>query len=687
MKPNRLINEKSPYLRQHAYNPVDWYPWCKEAFSKALEQDKPIFLSIGYSTCHWCHVMEKECFEDHEIADILNKNFISIKVDREERPDIDNIYMKACYLFNQRGGWPLTVIMTPHKKPFFVDTYIPKDDRYGRLGLKSILLKIVEIWKKERKRIFEISDSIAEALTHIKSKVEDKELSKELIEKAYYELKEQFDKDFGGFGLAPKFPMPLNMIFLHRFYHRNKIKDALEMSTKTLESMAKGGIYDQIGGGFHRYSTDSYWIVPHFEKMLHDNALLIMAYTEAYAITKNSFFKKIIEDTVSFLEREMLSPKGGFYSALDADTEGKEGEFYLWRLDEIREILNDKEFLVAELAFGISDEGNFFDEVKRTKTGKNIIYFAKDPKKIADELRISAEEVENIIDRIKIKLFNVREGRVKPFRDEKILTDWNSLLVAALSRAYLVIEDDRLIRLAKECLDFILKNMFDSEGRLLHVYKDEEASVFAYLEDYAYLIWALIDYYLCSFDAYYLRESIRLLEDVISYFWDFERGGFYQTAHYSEIVISRNKEIYDGVLPSGNSVMAYNLVRLSRLVQESKYEDLANSLFRAFSGEISRHPSAYLFSLVAFELMTYGTKEIIVIPLSWKEDLEFLRKLQKNFLPELLIIVKNSDTESFIPNIREKDIINEKTTYYFCLNRSCQRPTNDKNQILSLIFS
>lgn len=686
MKPNRLINEKSPYLRQHAYNPVDWYPWAEEAFKKAQAEDKPIFLSIGYSTCHWCHVMEKESFEDKDIAGILNKHFVSIKVDREERPDIDNVYMKVCYFFNERGGWPLTIIMTPDKKPFFADTYIPKDDKYGRIGLKRLLLRIIDLWNNERTKVLEISEGITDALKSLRQEKEHFKLSEDIIHRAYDELREHFDHTFGGFGSEPKFPVPVNLMFLNRYYYRTKNNEALSLVLKTLDSMRRGGIYDHIGGGFHRYSTDRQWILPHFEKMLYDNALLMIAYTEAYNITKNDFYKKVVEEIATYLKREMLSDLGAFYSAEDADSEGKEGEFYLWSYDELKTILNEEEFSIANLAFNLSKEGNFIEEALRRRIGKNIIYLSMDTSKIAERLNISPEQVEKLINQIKSKLFAQRERRTKPLRDDKILTDWNALVALAFTRAYLAFENVEFGVLAKGCLDFLLNNMFDKEGRLLHRYKDGEASIFGFLEDYAFLIWALTDFYFCSFDTNYLKATLRLTDHTISHFWDNRNGGFYQTADYAETVILRNKEVYDGAVPSGNSVMAYNLIRLSRLLEKKEYEDLALSLFKAFSRDLERYPSSHLFSLIALDLIINGTSELTVVPIDRDEEISFLKNLQKEFIPNLLLIIRDAETEILIPSLREKGIINKKATYYICKNFHCQEPTNSREQIRTLIL-
>jgi uncharacterized protein YyaL (SSP411 family) len=686
--PNRLIYEKSPYLRQHAYNPVDWYPWNESAFEKAKKESKPIFLSIGYSTCHWCHVMGEESFEDKEVADILNNHFISIKVDREERPDIDNIYMKVCYLFNGRGGWPLTIIMTPDKKPFFANTYIPKEDMYGKMGLKSLLYKVIELWDKDRTRINEISESITQALKNLGRNKEEIELSEEILHRAYNELKDIFDSHFGGFGISPKFPVPVNLMFLHRYNYRFKNSHALEISLQTLKKMRLGGIYDHIGYGFHRYSTDRFWILPHFEKMLYDNALLMAVYTEAYQITKEEFYKDVVNEITNYLIRDMYSQEGAFYSAEDADSEGKEGEFYLWEYDEIKSLLTDEEFTITENIYNVSKDGNFYEEATRKKNGKNILYMGKNMEELSQKLNVKSEKLKDILEKIRKKLFNKRQCRVRPLRDEKILTDWNALAVLAFTKAGTVFNSKKHIQIAKKCLNFILKRMFDKSNRLLHRYKDEEASIFGYLEDYAYLIWALIDFYFSNFDATYLIKALELTEHAIKHFWDIENKGFYQIADYSEKVILKAKEIYDGAQPSGNSVMAYNLVRLARLTGNNQYENKAIETLKAFSKEISNHPSSYVFSLIALDLILNGTNELLVVPYkSAKEEKIFLNEIQRDFIPDLLILIKESISEKFISRINELRSIDEKSTYYICRKFTCEAPCTEKNKIKNLLLN
>lgn len=689
MNPNRLIHEKSPYLRQHAYNPVNWYPWCKEAFEIAQKENKPIFLSIGYSTCHWCHVMEKESFEDEEIAEILNRFFISIKVDREERPDIDSIYMKVCYLFQNRGGWPLTIFMMPDQNPFFADTYIPKEDLYGKIGLKKLLLRIIDLWENSRDKIREVSEGITESLKNIVRKSHDqRELSEVTIHKAYQGLRIVFDKEYGGFGTSPKFPLPLNILFLHRYFYRYKHKDALDMSLQTLKKMRMGGIYDHLGFGFHRYSTDQEWILPHFEKMLYDNALLMLSYTEAFQITKDDFFKTVAEEIATYLLRDMYSSEGVFYSAEDADSEGKEGEFYLWTYHEIEHTLGEEEFLKAKIIYSFSKDGNFYEESTRQKNGKNIIFMEKSLEALSEDLKIGKEELLSSIERIRYKLFNKRQSRVKPARDEKILTDWNSLGIIAFCKAGVVFEKSEYIDIAEKCLNFLLVNMFDDSGKLLHRFAEGEASIYGYLEDYACLIWALIELYFATFKSEYLLKALELTDFTIEHFMDKENGGFYHTADYAEIVIERIKEIYDSVVPSGNSTMAYNLLRLSRLTQKREYEQLANKILYFFSKDIEKIPASHIFSIISLDLLINGSIELIDIPGDSKEDeIKFLRSLQRAFVPNLLLILKDSFMESIFDWMKSFAKIEGNSTYYLCKNFTCQPPITNRVKLMDFLLN
>ena len=672
-KPNRLIEEKSPYLRQHAYNPVDWYPWCEEAFEKAKREDKPIFLSIGYSTCHWCHVMERESFEDEEVARILNENYVSIKVDREERPDIDSVYMSVCQMMTGSGGWPLTIIMTPDKEPFFAGTYFPKESLYGRPGLKDILLRIAELWKKDKQKVLIAARQVVEALS--KSERESYvggDLGEEVLHRGFAELYHSYDETYGGFGNAPKFPIPHNLMFLMRYYRRYKNEKSLEMVRETLTKMRLGGIWDHVGFGFHRYSTDREWLLPHFEKMLYDNALLMFTYAEAYQITREEFFAQVVEEIAEYLRRDMLSPEGAFYSAEDADSEGEEGKFYLWSLEELERVLTEEELELAIRVYGIEEEGNFLEEATRRKTGRNILHMKKTLKESSEELGVPEDVLKQRLEEIRSKLFKEREKRVRPLRDEKILTDWNGLATAGFSKAGVALGRRDLIDIAKRTADFLLDNMFDSEGRLLHRFKDGEAEIPAFLEDYAYLIWGLTELYFATFEFKYLEKARELTEFALKHFWDEENLGFFQTPDYGEKVLVRKKEVYDGATPSGNSVMAFNLIRLSRIFSEPELEKKARQTLMAFSEVIRSFPSAHTFSLMALDLLVNGGFELVCASEKEEECRENLLEIQKHFLPEGVFLV--NFPESMRP-------LNGETTYYLCKNFACEEPTGDLEKV------
>ncbi len=672
-KPNRLINEKSPYLRQHAYNPVDWYPWSEEAFEKAKKEDKPIFLSIGYSTCHWCHVMEKESFEDEEIAEILNKYYVPIKVDREERPDIDAFYMTVCQAMTGSGGWPLTIIMTPDKEPFFAGTYFPKESYFGRPGLKDILLKIAELWEKDRKRVLSTAKQLVKSIEEATKEKAHGNLSEDTLHRAFGELYVNFDHTYGGFGNAPKFPIPHNFMFLGRYYYRYKREEAKKMIEKTLTMMRMGGIYDQVGFGFHRYSTDREWLLPHFEKMLYDQALLLIAYTEAYQLTKNELFKRTVEEIVDFLKRDMLSPEGAFYSAWDADSEGEEGKFYTWTYRELKDVLDEEEFKFLEKYFNIKEEGNYLEEATKTRTGRNILYIGKNYEEALKDKNFFEE-----FEKIRRKLLEVRKRRVKPLRDEKILTDWNGLTIAGLSYAGKVLGNEEFIKLAHNCAKFILKNM-KKDGKLMHRYMEGEVSIPGFLEDYAFLIWGLLELYEATMNSDYLIEAKELQDIQNKYFLD-EEGGFYQTPEFFTDIPVRKKEIYDGAIPSGNSVSFYNLLRLGRMLGLKDYENIALKGLESFSWDISNFPSAHTFSLISLDLKVNGSREIVIVPKEegWKE---YKEELDKFYIPDTLIVL-NDEKAKTLSDYFKNFPKNEKTSYYICENYACRNPIYEGKRLI-----
>ncbi|OLS30294.1 MAG: Cellobiose 2-epimerase, partial [Candidatus Heimdallarchaeota archaeon AB_125] len=611
-RPNNLINEQSPYLLQHAYNPVNWYPWGDDAFKKAKEEDKPIFLSVGYATCHWCHVMEHESFEDSDVATSLNDNFISIKVDREERPDIDSIYMTITQMMTGRGGWPMTIIMTSDKKPFFAGTYIPKEGRFGMTGLIDLLSQITEIWKTKRQDVHQTAEQVTKHLQESSTLTQTEYNGEELIIRGFDELNSKYDEILGGFGSQPKFPSPHNLLFLMRYWKRYNDGVALQMVEKTLQKMRMGGIYDHVGFGFHRYSTDRHWLVPHFEKMLYDQAMLVLAYTEAYQITKKEIYKETAEEILEYVMRDMTSPEGGFYSAEDADSEGEEGKFYIWSYKEITKILSKDELELAARIFNILPTGNFLDEATQQKSTLNILHLKRPIKELLEELNISKKEFDVKIEIIREKLFSQRKQRIHPLKDDKILTDWNGLMIAAFSKASRILRNKSYQQTAEKAIDFILAKLQQEDGRLLHRYRNEDAAIMANLDDYAFMIWGLLELYETSFNPKYLNEAINLNVKLIDHFWDNESGGFFFTPDDGEELLVREKPVYDGSIPSGNSVAMLNLVKLSKMTSEASLEQKADDLMKTFAKQINRIPSAFSFILSSLDFALGPSFEIIL---------------------------------------------------------------------------
>jgi len=668
-KPNHLINEKSPYLLQHAYNPVDWHPWGEEAFIKARDEDKPVFLSIGYSTCHWCHVMEKESFEDDEVAEALNRDFVAIKVDREERPDIDHIYMAACQVLTGRGGWPLNILMSSDKKPFFAGTYFPKNNRLGVQGLIPLLEFMAKTWRENREALLRSGGKIMEALEKFES-VQMKELKPDILQKAFSGFASDFDGIYGGFGRAPKFPSPQNSFFLLRYYHHTKDSKALEMVEKTLGAMHRGGMYDHIGFGFSRYSTDRKWLVPHFEKMLYDNALLAIAYLETYQVTKKPFYWEIAQQIFSYVLRDMTSEEGAFYSAEDADSEGIEGKYYVWTVPEVLQVLGDEEGKRFCTLFDITDKGNF--------EGKNIPNLLK-----ASDLQASLDSAGQAnVQQGREKLLREREKRVRPGKDDKILTSWNGLMIAALAIGGRVVNEAAYTLAAEKAAAFIFSKLVREDGRLLARYRQGEAAYPGYLDDYAFLIWGLIELYETTYKPEYLEKAWDLNGDLVKYFWDGENGGFFVYGSDGEQLITRPKAIYDGATPSGNSVVALNMLRLARLSGNHELEDMCQSLINAFGGSIQSYPQGHAYLLTAFLYMEDGGKEVILVePENDKKGAEkMIEVLNSDFQPfvtSLLYSRTNKEILKLAPLISGHAPVESKTTAYVCRKFACQSPVTD----------
>lgn len=680
-KTNRLIHEKSPYLLQHAYNPVDWYPWGEEAFQKAMRENKPIFLSIGYSTCHWCHVMETESFEDEEVAKLLNDNFVSIKVDREERPDIDTIYMAVCQAMTGSGGWPLNIFLTQERKPFFAGTYFPKTERYGNPGFIAILKQIASLWKTNAESVLVSSEQVTKVIQSMAATTPGERLTGETLKHAYEQLRDAFDSIYGGFGSSPKFPTPHNYTFLLRWWKRSNDPTALEMVEKTLERMGRGGMYDQLGGGFHRYSTDEYWLVPHFEKMLYDQALTAIAYTEAFQATGKTYYAEIVKDIFRYVLRDMTSPDGGFYSAEDADSEGIEGKFYVWTPDEIIKTLGEKDGKIFCDYYDVSDEGNF--------EGKNILHVDKAFDAFARLEGVNSEKLQEILDSAREKLFAVRKKRIHPHKDDKILTAWNGLMIAAFAKGARTFNEPGFARVAVHAADFILSALRDNKGALLRRYRQGEAVIPGYLDDYAYFVWGLTELYEATFETKYLKTAVEIHTGMIDNFWDEKGGGFFFSGKKNEQLIAQAKEIYDGATPSGNSVAFLNLLRLGRITGNQDWEKMAERIMQTFAETIRQYPSGYTQFLCALDFALGPTKEIVIAGEPDQKDTErILEEIGRRFLPRKVLLLRSQkdwSLEEIAPFVKGYKPIDNRATVYLCENYACKAPTCDVDKIVKLL--
>jgi uncharacterized protein YyaL (SSP411 family) len=687
---NRLAKEKSPYLLQHAQNPVNWFPWSEEAFARAASEDKPIFLSIGYSTCHWCHVMERESFEDEEVADLLNETFVCIKVDREERPDIDNIYMTVCTMMTGSGGWPLTIIMTPDKKPFFAGTYFAKHTGYGRIGLLDMIPRLHDIWQNRREEVLQSTEKIVSVLLEQNRSGPGDDLDQQIFSHAFNELQNRYDPVNGGFSKAPKFPTPHILNFLLRYWKTTGDNQALTMVEQTLEAMRLGGIFDQIGFGFHRYSTDKNWLLPHFEKMLYDQALLAIAYLEGYQATGNSLFKQTADEILTYVLRDMTAPEGGFYSAEDADSEGIEGKFYIWSLKELQGVLSPEELDFVHQAYNITPEGNFHDEATGAQTGANIFHLTET---LAAEDLNPIQQTGDFIaahDIIRRKLFDYREERIHPHKDDKILTDWNGLMIGAFALGSRILDNETYLAAAKKSARFILSTLRHKQ-KLMHRFREGESAVDGMLCDYAYVVWGLLELYATDFDAEILSEAVRINDRMLDIFWDNKNGGFFLTPVDGETLLIRPKEIYDGALPSGNSIALYNLLRLEKLTANPDLGAKARLLIQAFAETIGEAPSSYTQFLAGSYFMFSQTVEVVIVgdPKS-RDTREMLSVIQKNFFPHVVILLKdpNSAPERLValaPFTANYTAIEGKSTAYVCRGTTCDSPVTDAKQLLSLL--
>ena len=685
---NHLKDEKSPYLIQHAQNPVDWYPWGDEAFRKAKRENRPIFLSIGYSTCHWCHVMARESFQDPEMARLINQVFVPVKVDREERPDIDATYMTVCQIMTGTGGWPLTIFLTPDLKPFFAGTYFPKENSEMSIGLRTLALNVQELWEMRKEEVLKSADDITTALSKLET-TESGDLLPESTLKVAFKLLEETFSENGGFGESQKFPQPNYLLFLLRYWKRNGTDNALAMVEKTLESMRLGGIWDHLGFGFHRYSVDPQWLVPHFEKMLYDQALLALVYCEAYQATRKEEYREVTEQILEYVLRDMTSPEGGFYSAEDAESEGVEGKFYQWRREEIKQLLTPEESQIFNQVYQIKEKGNYTDEATGFLTGRNILHLKTPLEAAARDMYLKIKELSPKLEIIREKLFQARENRIHPSKDDKILTDWNGLMVVALARAARTFNEEQYLETARKTVEFIKTNLYQ-EGKLWHRYREGEVKVEGYLDDYTFLIWGIIELYQATLDSSLLKWAYQLVQVLLDEFQDKDKGGFYLTQKDAQELLLRRKEAYDASVPSGNAVIYANLLHLSTLLEDQELYEHALKLEKAFAPSITQNPTGYTMFLTGlmdrlgplYEVVIAGEKKD-------KRTQNLIKVLGENYLPGVFYSLNSSEDEWLnekIPSFQDKKPMEGQTTAYVCKQGVCMLPTTDVRELMDLLL-
>ncbi len=675
---NRLASEKSPYLLQHADNPVHWYPWGEEAFQAARERDVPIFLSIGYSTCHWCHVMAHESFEDPRVAEMMNDAFVSIKVDREERPDIDSVYMTVCQMMTGSGGWPLTIVMTPDQRPFFAGTYFPREGRFGRAGMLDLVPQIAKVWRDRRDEVMTSAEQLMEALGKQSASTRGEEMDARFINTAALQLNQRFDEEHGGFGSAPKFPSPHQLTFLLRFWRREADEWSLEMVERTLRALRRGGVYDQVGWGFHRYSTDARWLLPHFEKMLYDQAGLLLAYTEAFQATGDPEFSRVAGEIVTYVLRDMTSPEGAFLSAEDADSEGEEGRFYVWTWDQLVEALGKEDAATAAALWNATREGNFREEATGSSTGANVLHLDRGARELPGEDG----------DALRLRLLEARSRRVRPGLDDKVLADWNGFMIAALAKAGAALGEPAYVEAARRAAGFVLGTLVDGEGRLVHRYRDGEAAVPGQLDDYAFTVWGLLELYWATFEEEFLARALHLNRVMLDHFWDTENGGLFLTPDDGEELLVRQKEAYDGAMPSGNSVAMGNLLRLSHLTGDPDLAQRASELGAAFSGDVSKVTMGFTQMLSALDLALGGGQEVVVVGEPGDPGTDaMLEALQGTFLPNAVVLLKRPGPAGdaiveLAPFLQDHHQVDGRATAYVCRDHFCRNPTTDVQAML-----
>lgn len=678
---NRLIHETSPYLLQHAHNPVDWYPWGEEALTRAKQEQKPILLSIGYSACHWCHVMERESFENEEIAAVMNELFINIKVDREERPDLDEIYMNAVQIMTRQGGWPMTVFLTPDLKPFYGGTYYPPTDRYGRPGFPKVMHAVSEAFSDQNTEVLQQAEQITTHLSQMSNVVDPHhhELTEELMTNAFQNYRAQFDSQHGGFGNAPKFPPSMGLPFLLRYWHQSGNANALEMVELTLEKMARGGMYDQLGGGFHRYSTDAHWLVPHFEKMLYDNAQLVVAYFEAYQATQKPFYRDIATETLDYVLREMYDAEnGGFYSTQDADSEGVEGKFFVWEPNDVEDIIGEENAKIFCEYYDITPQGNF--------EGENILQVQVPSDIFARKLQMDVEALEALLADGKQKLFEEREKRIKPGLDDKILTSWNGIMIRGMAMGYQLTGKPEYLEACEKSAEFVLTTLSQDNGLLLRTYRDGKSHLNAYLEDYSYFIAGLIALYEASFESRWLTEAERLAHIMIDQFGDDAGDGFFFTGKAHETLIVQSKSAYDGATPSGASMAIHSLLRLAKHLDNPEFHDKAVETLLLYFHQMEGMPSGsgQLLCELAFLLST--PKEIAIVGEQGAAKTEaMLAALHSTYQPNKIVALSESGDGQTLPLLTDKTQVDDTATAYVCENYVCQAPTTDVEAFVELL--
>ena len=683
-EPNRLADESSPYLLQHQFNPVDWYPWGEEALQLARDLDRPIFLSIGYSACHWCHVMERESFESPSIAASMNRWFVNIKVDREERPDLDQIYMNAVMAITQRGGWPMSVFLTPDRQPFFGGTYWPPDARMNMPGFPQILEHVHNAWENRRDEALEGARQLTDAVVKMgKPFVAPAKLTARLLENAMHSLLRAADREFGGFGEAPKFPHAMILRVLLRAWKRFTNEDSLEVVRLTLDKMSRGGVYDHLGGGFHRYSTDERWLAPHFEKMLYDNALLVPAYLEAYQATAEADYGRVARETLDYVLREMTQAEGGFYSTQDADSEGEEGKFFVWYEDDIVALLGPDDAQLFGYCYDVQSGGNW--------EGKTILNRVVAQDDAARQLKVDSAELEVVLARCRAKLLHARANRIAPARDDKLLVSWNGLMISALAMGTQILGDPRYAESAANAARFIQRNMLTHDGRLRHAFKDGQARFNAYLDDYTCLIEGLVDLYQATFETEWLEFAVRLAEQVVAHFWDERDSGFFYTSDDHEPLIARNKDSQDNATPSGNGAAATALLKLGRLTGRRDFEDKAYQTLELLSGQLARAPMASGQSLIALELLLGPTREFVVVDGDRSEDSDdALAELHRRFHPNKVVARRrqaSSESAATRELLSERSAIEGGSTIYVCEQSECRQPVVGREGLVDFLES